>query len=155
MQISYWTVFCKNTFLGPHFQTLCKKSISRRLPTLLTTFAGFFFALTWLKACPRVTADGVRANERHTCCAENQNPSFTTREKEGLEFGDNTNYLPCSSCRVLVGWSQTSLGPKYWIGPGYTYDVSMAHFSRLAANFLNGAPFNSTKALRITGFISP
>ena len=27
-------------------------------------------------------------------------------------------YLPCSSCKVLVGWSQTSVGPKYWIGPG-------------------------------------
>ena len=29
-------------------------------------------------------------------------------------------YLACSSCKVLVGWSQTSVGPKYWIGPGYT-----------------------------------
>ena len=24
----------------------------------------------------------------------------------------------CSSIRVFVGWSQTSAGPKYWIGPG-------------------------------------
>ena len=27
-------------------------------------------------------------------------------------------YLACSSCRVLVGWSHTSVGPKYWMGPG-------------------------------------
>ena len=30
------------------------------------------------------------------------------------------NYFPCSNCNVLVAWSQTSVGPKYWIGPGYT-----------------------------------
>lgn len=29
-------------------------------------------------------------------------------------------YLACSNCKVLVAWSQTSVGPKYWIGPGYT-----------------------------------
>lgn len=27
-------------------------------------------------------------------------------------------YLACSNCNVLVGSSQTSVGPKYWIGPG-------------------------------------
>lgn len=29
-------------------------------------------------------------------------------------------YLACSNCNVLVGSSHTSVGPKYWIGPGYT-----------------------------------
>ena len=46
------------------------------------------------------------------------------------------NYLACSNCKVLVGSSHTSVGPKYWIGPGYTYAVSLAQASRLAANFL-------------------
>ena len=27
-------------------------------------------------------------------------------------------FQACSSCSVLVVWSQTSVGPKYWIGPG-------------------------------------
>ena len=27
-------------------------------------------------------------------------------------------YLACSSFRVFVVWSQTSVGPQYWIGPG-------------------------------------
>lgn len=26
--------------------------------------------------------------------------------------------VPCSKANVMVGWSHTSLGPKYWIGPG-------------------------------------
>ena len=44
-------------------------------------------------------------------------------EKEGAElelrpYPDLIYYFACSSCRVLVGWSQTSVGPKYWIGPG-------------------------------------
>lgn len=25
---------------------------------------------------------------------------------------------PCSNANVMVDWSHTSLGPKYWIGPG-------------------------------------
>ena len=24
----------------------------------------------------------------------------------------------CSSLRVIVGWSQTSVGPQYWMEPG-------------------------------------
>ncbi len=27
-------------------------------------------------------------------------------------------YFCCSSLSVIVDWSQTSDGPKYWIGPG-------------------------------------
>lgn len=27
-------------------------------------------------------------------------------------------YLACSKANVLVHWSQTSVGPKYWMGPG-------------------------------------
>ena len=26
--------------------------------------------------------------------------------------------LMCSFLRVIEGWSHTSVGPKYWIGPG-------------------------------------
>lgn len=29
------------------------------------------------------------------------------------------NYFCCSNCRVIVVRSQTSVGPQYWIGPGY------------------------------------
>lgn len=64
-------------------------------------------------------------------------------------------YLPCSSFKVMVHWSHTSVGPKYWIGPGYTKQVFSAHSSRCAANSLKGAPSKRTNALRITGFISP
>ena len=31
-----------------------------------------------------------------------------------------SNYFDCSKARVFVHWSQTSVGPQYWIGPGYT-----------------------------------
>lgn len=65
-------------------------------------------------------------------------------------------YLPwCSYLRVIVGWSQTSAGPKYWMGPGYTYEVLNAHSSRLEANFWKGAPSRWTRAFCITGFILP
>ena len=65
------------------------------------------------------------------------------------------DYLPCSSFKVMVHGSHTSVGPKYWIGPGYTKQVFSAHSSRCAANSLKGAPSKRTNALRITGFISP
>lgn len=70
----------------------------------------------------------------------------------GTTRGD---YLPCSSFKVMVHWSHTSVGPKYWIGPGYTKQVFSAHSSRCAAKSLKGAPSKRTNALRITGFISP
>lgn len=60
------------------------------------------------------------------------------------------DYLPCSSFKVMVHWSHTSVGPKYWIGPGYTKQVFSAHSSRCAANSLKGAPSKRTNALRIT-----
>ena len=28
------------------------------------------------------------------------------------------HYLAFSSASVIVGWSQTSVGPQYWMGPG-------------------------------------
>ena len=37
-----------------------------------------------------------------------------------LAFAILSCYLPCSRASVTVVWSQTSLGPKYWMGPGYT-----------------------------------
>ena len=27
-------------------------------------------------------------------------------------------YFACSNAKVRVGWSQTSVGPQYWMGPG-------------------------------------
>ena len=33
-------------------------------------------------------------------------------------FSIHSFYFFCSSLRVMVGWSHTSVGPKYWIGPG-------------------------------------
>ena len=36
----------------------------------------------------------------------------------GIFHDGGPDYLLCSSIRVLVTRSQTSDGPKYWIGPG-------------------------------------
>ena len=57
--------------------------------------------------------------------------------------------------KVIVVISVTSSGPKYWIGPGKMYDSVRAHSPRFLAKNLNGSPFSSTKALRITGFSLP
>ena len=50
-------------------------------------------------------------------------PKKGRREISTLFFDYHMNlvrrfYFWCSSCSVLVGWSQTSVGPKYWMGPG-------------------------------------
>ena len=54
--------------------------------------------------------------------------SFVTKQKEREKFVsplftlvaivDRYYFACCSKARVLVGWSHTSDGPKYWIGPG-------------------------------------
>jgi hypothetical protein len=47
-------------------------------------------------------------------------PTFTVMDVF-LAFAINVLllfYFCCSRARVFVVWSQTSVGPKYWIGPG-------------------------------------
>ena len=50
-------------------------------------------------------------------------PFVPVRDAEGEAFrvvfvGFFAMRQACSYCSVLVVWSQTSLGPKYWMGPG-------------------------------------
>lgn len=41
-------------------------------------------------------------------------------ETSFFSYIPSEDYFFNSNCSVLVDWSQTSVGPKYWIGPGYT-----------------------------------
>ena len=50
----------------------------------------------------------------------NRDSSLRSEWHEGIYIITYSNYLACSNCKVLVGSSHTSVGPKYWIGPGYT-----------------------------------
>jgi len=43
-----------------------------------------------------------------------------TASGEETEYAPSWTSQPCSSSRVLVVASHTSVGPQYWIGPGYT-----------------------------------
>ena len=97
---------------------LCSPADSFAAAFFLTGAGRVLFALTILSYLAVFTF-----TYSHILCNKTHRENGFTISPDGFPLcfiEIRKNYFPCSNCNVLVAWSQTSVGPKYWIGPGYT-----------------------------------